>query len=544
VRSGGSSTSVGKIPAQPAAARPPAASGQWILSPWKDLVLFVATPLLILPLLALAQLRFTAEEIGLVGVLGARGHHLPGMLRAYGDRELFQRYRLRFILAPIFLLAVCGWLAHTQIGTLGVVFLLWGLWHGLAQVYGFMRIYDAKVGARSPWRARIDMSMCVAWFVGGVLHSPDKVADVLALFYQSGGPLLASFAVDQVRLGWDVLTGVVTAAFVVYTLVRWRAGQPCSYVKLFAMTSSFSFWWFAMVYLKEIILGVAVFEIFHDVQYLSIVWVFNRTRVDKGRPVGAFTQFLFRPSTMMMTLYLGLVVAYGCATTLDHVFIGENLKLALYALVMASTFLHYYYDGFIWKIREPTTSEGLGMQGSSAKGARRQAPGWFVHGLKWSAFVLPVGWSIVYPLTHQGLSSAELKQALVASVPDCARAQESLATELAARGDTAEAQLHLQDALRLKPDSADAHLQLGKLLALQNRVEDAAAHFQQALLIKPNDAEAHNSLGSALARQGRLKDAADHYQQALRCRPDYPLASENLRRAEALLGQQNEPASQ
>src|SRR5581483_10152921 len=67
----------------------------WILNAWKDLLLFVATPLLIVPVIALSRVRFSAEDIGLaVAAFGSQGHHLPGLLRAYGDRELFRRYRM------------------------------------------------------------------------------------------------------------------------------------------------------------------------------------------------------------------------------------------------------------------------------------------------------------------------------------------------------------------------------------------------------------------------------------------------------------------
>jgi len=472
--------------------------------------LFVATPLLIIPLVALAQFRYTAEEIGLVGMLGARGHHLPGMLRAYGDRELFSRFRVRFIVAPIFLLAVCGWFARSEGNTLDVALLLWGLWHGLAQVYGFMRIYDAKVGARSRWRGRMDMSMCVVWFTGGVLYSPEKVADILKAFYQSGMPLLPSPALDQIRIVWNVLAAIITAGFVVYTLVRWWEGEPCSVVKLFAMTTSIAFWWYAMVYLKEIILGVAVFEIFHDVQYLSIVWVFNRTRVDKGRPVGAFTRFLFRPSTIMMALYVGLVVAYGCASELNRVFAGEeNVKNMIYAAALASTFLHFYYDGFIWKIREPTTSEGLKMQGGNAAGSRLRTWGWLVHGLKWSAFVIPIAWSLIYP-RYGGISKLELRQALVASVPDCPSAHATLADELAHQGNAPEAQ----------------------------------AQYEKAVQLNPNYAVAHNNLGNVLAQQKQYVEAMKHYERALQLRPDYQQASDNLRQLKELFQPQSETSRQ
>jgi hypothetical protein len=120
----------------------------WILDSWRDLILYVGTPLLIIPLFTLAQARWSAQEIYLfVAAFGAMGHHLPGMIRAYGDRALFERFRWRFILAPIFLLAVCVGFYFWDIKTNPVVMIvfLWGVWHGMMQTYGFGRIYDAKM---------------------------------------------------------------------------------------------------------------------------------------------------------------------------------------------------------------------------------------------------------------------------------------------------------------------------------------------------------------------------------------------------------------
>ena len=93
------------VPAAPAVARKP---NLWILDGWRDLILYVCTPLVILPIFILAQTRWSAEDIYLfVAAFGAMGHHLPGMIRAYGDRALFQRFKYRFIFAPIFLVVVC-----------------------------------------------------------------------------------------------------------------------------------------------------------------------------------------------------------------------------------------------------------------------------------------------------------------------------------------------------------------------------------------------------------------------------------------------------
>src|SRR5437762_5058932 len=78
-------------------------SRRWILNSWLDQFFIVSTPLLVFPaIFALyAPLRVKAETISLVvTAFFALGHHLPGMIRAYGDRELFQRFHWRFILAP------------------------------------------------------------------------------------------------------------------------------------------------------------------------------------------------------------------------------------------------------------------------------------------------------------------------------------------------------------------------------------------------------------------------------------------------------------
>ena len=130
------------VPSEPATA---ARRKLWILSSWRDLVLYVGTPLLLVPAFALAQAKWSPQDIYLfVAAFGAMGHHLPGMIRAYGDRSLFERFRWRFIIAPIFLLGTCVSFYWWDLKGIVLVVFLWGVWHGMMQTYGFCRIYDAK----------------------------------------------------------------------------------------------------------------------------------------------------------------------------------------------------------------------------------------------------------------------------------------------------------------------------------------------------------------------------------------------------------------
>ncbi|MGH9695778.1 MAG: hypothetical protein ACRD5Z_16615, partial [Bryobacteraceae bacterium] len=148
----------------------PAKPSHWILDRWRDLLLFVGTPALLIPIFSVAQTRWSAQDIFLfVGAFGAMGHHLPGMIRAYGDPALFQRFKVRFVFAPIALLAICIWSSVYNIQAVQLLAFAWGIWHGTMQTYGFCRIYDGKASIKGAARARIDLALCVAWFAGAVL---------------------------------------------------------------------------------------------------------------------------------------------------------------------------------------------------------------------------------------------------------------------------------------------------------------------------------------------------------------------------------------
>src|SRR5262245_57214626 len=87
-------------------------SGYWIFSPWQDMAFIVLTPLPIL--LTFAAARRGGWMDGLITFLLAlaTAHYLPGILRAYGDRALLQRFRLRLILAPLFLFSATAACAY------------------------------------------------------------------------------------------------------------------------------------------------------------------------------------------------------------------------------------------------------------------------------------------------------------------------------------------------------------------------------------------------------------------------------------------------
>lgn len=487
-----------------------APSSWWIIGSWSDLLLIIAPPLLIPPLIFAARTLLSAEEITLhLLAFLATGHHLPGLMRAYGDRLLFQRFKYRFLVAPIVLLSVSLFFALRDMQGLMMIAVVWGFWHATMQTYGFVRIYDAKVKLVDRVTARLDLLMCFAWFGMGIVHSPGRKADWLATWVMAGGQLSSSVKFDLLQTVWNVGTGLVTVAFLVNTIRNAICGKQLNPVKFLTMISSFGFWWYSMVSIRNAVLGVALFEIFHDIQYLAIVWSFNRAQVDRNPNVGRFTRFVFRRSWMMACLYVLAVCAYGYLGQAPEAIDAPTLRNVFFGIGTASLLLHFYYDGFIWKVRDRSIQNGLRVGDETSKSAttptQESRTGTFKHCVKWSLFIIPVG--LIAFAGRQGTTlSVDEYQAVVTSVPDSWKVRLELALKV---DEPQESARQLMQALAINPDNAQVHYHLGNAFLRNNDLIQARRHFEQATLLKPDFADAYGSLGAVHFLKDRLKAARE-----------------------------------
>src|SRR5437867_1515872 len=545
----------------------------WILDSWRDLILYVGTPLLLVPVFALAQARWSPQDIYLfVAAFGAMGHHLPGMIRAYGDRALFARFKWRFIFAPLFLLAVCVAFFWWDLKGILLVVFFWGVWHGLMQTYGFCRIYDAKTGTFDSLTRRLDFAMCGIWFATAVALSPYRLSDTLDTYYMCGGPFIPASVIHHGQQFILFAAITVSGLFLLHFGRMWIIGKRPNPVKLALLVTSIAFWWYCNNLVANILVGIALFEVFHDVQYLSLVWIYNRNRVEKDSNIGGFMRFVFRRSGSLIGLYVGLVFAYGSLSYFNAHLGIETVKRVLTGVVTASTLLHFYYDGFIWKVRERSTRQSLGLTGGTADVSLGGfLPSWTLHGLKWAAvFVLPLS-ALWFWQTHVAIPEVQRQAWVVADVPagakphfdyasalqkegqlekaveqygialqfnpKDAKAHTSLAVALTGQSKFDPAVPHMETALRLEPNNADFHLVYATLLQRIGRNEDAAVHFEAATRLKPNSVEAHYSYAAFLAGVGKNDEYISELRRVLQLRPDYPYAE--LRLADALFAQEN-----
>jgi len=346
---------------------PPAVRQNWILSPLQDGLL---------------------AYIVLLHVVLTVAHHLPTFIRVYGDVDLFRRFKWTFILAPVvplaFVTAVLGYLNAHDYPVQNVLFLwillaLWDPWHFLRQHYGFTRIYDRHNAAPKKLAARMDLTLSAAWFVFIMLASGDWLAGMLEdLYLRASLPaalLLPTAAVRALTLAMFAAATAATLAYGVYLVWCRRRGYFVSMAKLALLVSTLGVMFLAYTPNAWILkwapgwtfaVGFAVVGIVHMTQYLAIVWRYNRSLA--ARPgaarAGWFRRLHGRGSWLAGVVYVALCLAYGGVLTSQH----ENrwLMSVLLALGFTSTLLHYYFDGFIWKLRHSQNREHLDIRSDAS----------------------------------------------------------------------------------------------------------------------------------------------------------------------------------
>ena len=493
----------------------------WILNSWRDLILYVGTPLFLLPMFLLAQARWSAQDIYLfVGAFGAVGHHLPGMIRAYGDRALFRRFRWRFIFAPIFLLSICVAFYWWDLKGIILIVFFWGVWHGMMQTYGFCRIYDAKTGSFAALTRRLDFATCATWFAAAVLLSPQRMADTLEMYYSSGGPFIPPWLLHNAQQVVLAIAITVTVLFMFNFSRMWAEGKRPNPIKLALLATTIAFWWYCNNGVANVLAGIALFEVYHDVQYLSIVWIYNRSRVEKDSSIGGFMRFVFRRSGSLVGLYVGLCFAYGSLGYFNAHLEIETVKRVLTGVVAASSLLHFYYDGFIWKVRDRSTRENLGLAaGNVAAPSRELLPGWALHGLKWvGVFVVPLG-ALLIGQSRNKTPEVEQTARIAADLPGSARAHWKYAVKLQKADRLDEALEQYRITLRLNPKEKEPHFGLGQVLAAQSRLTEARTELEEGLRSQPRDGEYHSEYAVVLERLGEKDKSSAEHAAAIRLAP-------------------------
>jgi hypothetical protein len=324
-------------------------SARYIISPTVDLIVFVFVTLLTIgPWLASDRYGVPGSWV-LVAVALFNGPHLISTwTRVYlPGRERFRRPVHYWVVPGLLAAFAIGCIAEGVMGPiyLRTVIFYWASWHFVAQAYGILRIYQRKHGAIGTIEARLEkailFAVCFFCVSRRVYTGPWTLFGVSILH-----PHLRAWQVNAVG-------GITLTLSLVYLLRLVRRPQPFVRPLLLACTA----FGFAMPFLviKDGTSAFAAAALWHAVQYIGIVWQYNRTCYAGRRdPDARVISWVSQPGRTLA--YVGVIAAcaagvYAVALVLMRV-AGWSLPETSLALWTALTLGHYYLDGVIWKFKQ------------------------------------------------------------------------------------------------------------------------------------------------------------------------------------------------
>lgn len=507
----------------------PPPAGRWLIGPWQDMAFFIATPLAIIPVFHVASWLLPLVVLkALVLSLSATGHHLPGFIRAYTDPVVFRKFRHRLVIVPLLILMLAVLAAVYKLTFIFFLLIVWGTWHGIMQVHGFLRIYDAKAGIHSAIAARLDFWMSLTWFVQIILWSSGKKMSILGTFYMAGGPLFPPGTVRVFETGWLALTIGVTILFVVSTAHGFTQGR-FNPLKLATMAASFAFWAYCMITVNNLIIGLLLWEIFHDLQYNAFVWSYNRGRVKRNLSHSRVERFLFHGHGTRIALYAGGIILYGALGMVGHDLLEVYENRAAYGsfwsqlgtIFACSALIHFYLDGFIWKVRDAKVLEDLGMNTQTASPPPPPPrSGGGVAALKHWAFVGVVlagslGLAASERFHWTEAQKAGLSASLVEAIPRNGYAHFLHGTDLAAAGEREAAREAYHRAIALDTNFRFLEVLVADLSLQLADTNGAIEAFEKARALDPQDAEINTALASLYMATNRAARAEPAFRALL-----------------------------
>ena len=103
-------------------------------------------------------------------------------------------------------------------------------------------------------------------------------------------------------------------------------------------------------------------------------------------------------------------------------------------------------------------------------------------------------------------------------------------------GDTSNAKLEYEKAIKVDPDCALAHYNLGNIYREEGLIKDAIKEYKTVVNITPRDIEAHYNLGIAYQEKGLIEHAIKEYKMVIKTDPNHVSTLNNLGTAYATKG--------
>ncbi len=291
-------------------------------------------------------------------------HVISTFTRLVFDRDSFREHRFLVIaLPPIVLLGVTvAWLI---IGAwvLPTLYLYWQWFHYTRQSYGIARIYKHKANFAAFGNDRLTLGMLYLIPTWGILYRSYQAPETFLWMPVRTLPV-PYFLVIAV----GAASVLVILCWAVRELRALSHGQLISGHTLYVISHTIIFVT-SYLLIANINHGWLVINIWHNAQYILLVWMFNNNRFKDGidtkhRFLSSISQrekvmwYFVVCLTISTATYLALSLILNKASAAFSAMAAAPLILIAY---QAINFHHYIVDATIWKVRKKALKQNLGI---------------------------------------------------------------------------------------------------------------------------------------------------------------------------------------
>jgi len=356
----------------------------YILSVGGDLLWFVLLPFIGVGVALLCQRYLSAVALAAVGVWVTLPHQFASWLRTWGIADERRMWGDRLYWGPLLIFA--GSLAGYGLAPISTAFLviLWDHQHSIMQQHGFARIYDFRGRTGLPSTGWFDLVLGWLLFSHMLLTSPMFVFPLVRELYRLRLPVSAAQVQWVTAISFWLLAGylLVYAGHVIWTVRSGGAVNPLKYVFIGA---SYFLWYFCAWHTASVLVWGIAHRIMHGVQYMVMVYWYLRRQTGAeggGRSVAGLLSgrgwlWAFLLSGVLYSLLVQVLTGgqlgaflFGWArfpTLYDSIpalglsamTVEEGYAFVTLALLNTLGMTHYYFDSFIWKVRDRRIHGGL-----------------------------------------------------------------------------------------------------------------------------------------------------------------------------------------
>lgn len=156
---------------------------------------------------------------------------------------------------------------------------------------------------------------------------------------------------------------VFALAVIVYRLYQLHRTKQITTYYVIYLLGHYSIYVFSYVLIDDITSGWLAINIWHNAQYIGIVWLFNRNRYKAGTDKShLLISYLSQPKRVLMYFLFFITLTfifYGLVNNAVDYFAGLNGLPMLLIVYSTINFHHYVVDSQIWKLRKKSVSQNL-----------------------------------------------------------------------------------------------------------------------------------------------------------------------------------------